>query len=61
MLKVDVEMALTDLHKKHNPRLTESIKQTNSVDTKTLSSKQRVNLIKKEAMITRAQHYKEDI
>jgi hypothetical protein len=58
-MKVEVDMALRNIHQRHNPRLIGS--KTRSADVQALSCKQRVKMLQKEGIITRAQHYKEDM
>ena len=58
--ELEIDLALRDMYKKPNTRLTfASKKDRQSEDT--MTSNQRIRLVQKEGIVTRAQHYKEDM
>lgn len=56
--EVDVDLALRDMYHKPNPML--NARMPKSAD-KSMTSKQRIRMMQKEGIITRARHYKEDM
>jgi hypothetical protein len=59
--ELEVDLALRDMYTKPNIRLTAGLSKPKSESDDTITSKQRIRMLHKEGVITRAQHYKEDM